>query len=50
VQDRIPEVDAAWDAVAADPGMSAAPYWVYNIGNNKPVDLPRLLAITSLTS
>jgi UDP-glucuronate 4-epimerase len=45
VQDRIPEADAAWDAVAADPGTSAAPYRLYNIGNNNPVELLRFIEV-----
>mgnify|MGYP000909233418 FL=1 len=34
-----PASDDAWDRQAADPGTSSAPYRLYNIGNNKPVDL-----------
>ena len=28
-----------WDALAPDPASSYAPYQIYNIGNNKPVEL-----------
>ena len=28
-----------------DPGSSAAPWRVYNIGNNNPVDVPKVVAI-----
>lgn len=28
-----------WDRELADPGTSSAPYKVYNIGNNKPIEL-----------
>lgn len=28
-----------WDKEKADPGTSSAPYKIYNIGNNKPVEL-----------
>ena len=45
VTDRVPAPDPNWDAVAADPGTSAAPYRVYNIGNNSPVDLMRFIEI-----
>ncbi len=34
-----PAPDSAWDRQAADPGTSSAPYRLYNIGNNKPVEL-----------
>ncbi|MBE7175510.1 MAG: NAD-dependent epimerase [Mucilaginibacter polytrichastri] len=33
------KADAAWDATQPDPSVSSAPYRVYNIGNNKPVEL-----------
>jgi len=29
----------SWDAKSPDPGSSAAPYRIYNIGNNQPVSL-----------
>jgi UDP-glucuronate 4-epimerase len=34
-----PRRDQAWDKSKADPGTSSAPYRVYNIGNNQPVEL-----------
>ncbi|HEU20723.1 MAG TPA: NAD-dependent epimerase [Deltaproteobacteria bacterium] len=37
--DRIPQSDDTWDSNSADPGTSFAPYKIYNIGNNNPVDL-----------
>ncbi len=33
-----------WDGAAPDPGMSLAPYRIYNIGNNKPVGLMDFIA------
>ena len=36
---RPPQPDPNWDAVRADPSSSGAPYRLYNIGNNKPVEL-----------
>jgi UDP-glucuronate 4-epimerase len=36
---RIPQPDPNWDGMQPDPGTSSAPYRIYNIGNNKPVDL-----------
>lgn len=34
-----PKENKEWDKEVADPGTSSAPYKVYNIGNNKPVEL-----------
>jgi UDP-glucuronate 4-epimerase len=45
VLDRVPAKDPAWDAVAADPGTSNAPYRLYNIGNNAPVRLLRFIEV-----
>ncbi|MDD7908776.1 NAD-dependent epimerase [Pseudovibrio exalbescens] len=39
-----PQADAEWDAVAADPATSSAPYRICNIGNNEPVELLTYLA------
>lgn len=37
--DHIAEPNADWSGVEPDPGSSRAPWRVYNIGNNNPVDL-----------
>ena len=37
--------DAAWRAEAPDAATSAAPYRVYNIGNNSPVQLMRYIEV-----
>ena len=42
--DRIAEPDRAWSGDHPDPGTSRAPYRLYNIGNNQPVQLMRLIA------
>jgi UDP-glucuronate 4-epimerase len=39
VLDRVASPDPAYDAIAADPATSNAPYRVFNIGNNNPVNL-----------
>ncbi|HOX31127.1 MAG TPA: NAD-dependent epimerase [Spirochaetales bacterium] len=44
VIDRPPRADPAWDASAADPASSSAPYRLYNIGNNNPVKLGDFIA------
>jgi UDP-glucuronate 4-epimerase len=39
VLDRVPQPDAGWAADRATPATSSAPYRLYNIGNNQPVEL-----------
>ncbi|MUG92462.1 SDR family NAD(P)-dependent oxidoreductase [Scytonema sp. UIC 10036] len=39
VVDRIPEPNPLWTGNAPDPSTSYAPYKIYNIGNNHPVEL-----------
>ena len=41
--DRTAGANAAWDGADPDPGTSAAPYRLYNIGNNNPVELLHLI-------
>ncbi len=43
--DRVPAPDPAFDALAPNPGSSAAPYRVYNIGNHQPVELARYIEV-----
>ncbi|MCP5524678.1 MAG: NAD-dependent epimerase [Verrucomicrobiales bacterium] len=43
--DRLPEPNPAWDGAQPDPGTSRAPYRIYNIGNNNPVELMRLIEV-----
>ena len=43
VLDRIPQPDSNWTSKAPDPASSAAPYRLYNIGNNSPVELLHLI-------
>ena len=43
VVDRIPQPDANWSGDAPDPAASAAPYRLYNIGNQQPVELIELI-------
>ena len=44
VLDRAAEPDSAYDAKLADPATSSAPYRVFNIGNNNPVQLLEFIA------
>ena len=39
VMGRLPKSNPAWRGDSPDPGTSYAPYKVYNIGNNNPVEL-----------
>jgi UDP-glucuronate 4-epimerase len=43
VTDRPAQPDPQWSGEAPDPGTSAAPYRLYNIGNNRPVELMHLI-------
>jgi UDP-glucuronate 4-epimerase len=43
VLDRTAEGNPAWSGDAPDPGTSRAPYRLYNIGNNQPVELSHLI-------
>ncbi len=43
--DRVPDGDPAFDPLQPNPGSSAAPYRVYNIGNNQPVELARYIEV-----
>jgi len=45
VSDRIPIPNTDWSADAPDPATSRAPYRVYNIGNNQPVELLHLIDV-----
>lgn len=40
-----PSGDSNWDGRAPDPATSSAPYRVYNIGNDRPEEINRLIAI-----
>ena len=44
VLDRPAGSNGDWDSAAPDPATSSAPYRLYNIGNNSPVELGRLVA------
>ncbi len=42
---KTPKPDSNWSGLAPDPASSFAPYRVYNIGNNKPVELMKFIEI-----
>jgi UDP-glucuronate 4-epimerase len=43
--DRPAAPDPDWNGQRPDPGSSAAPYRLYNIGNNQPVELMHLIEV-----
>ena len=45
VMGRLPEPDPAWRGENPDPGTSYAPYKIYNIGNNNPVELLEFIEV-----
>jgi UDP-glucuronate 4-epimerase len=45
VADRIAAPDPHWSPAAPDPASSFAPFRVYNIGNNQPVELMKMIAV-----
>ena len=45
VLDRIPEPNPEWSGDAPDSASSTAPYRIYNIGNNNPVELMRYIEV-----
>lgn len=42
---HLPQPNPLWDPRQPDPGTSRAPYRLYNIGNNQPVQLMRLIEV-----
>jgi len=42
--DHVARPNPAWNSAEPDPGTSPAPYRIYNIGNNNPVELTRFIA------
>ena len=43
--DHVAEPNDAWDSDKPDPGTSRAPYRLYNIGNQQPVELMRYIEV-----
>jgi len=41
--DQVPKSDPDWNSDSPDPGTSSAPYRLYNIGNNSPVELMQFI-------
>ena len=45
VMARIPSASPAWDGAKPDPATSFAPYRLFNIGNNRPVELMDFISV-----
>jgi UDP-glucuronate 4-epimerase len=45
VSEKVPQGNPAWSGQSPDPGTSYAPYKIYNIGNNSPVELLRFIEV-----
>jgi len=45
VTDRVPTPDPAWNSADPDPASSSAPYRLYNIGSNRPIELLRYIEV-----
>jgi len=45
VMGKLPEANPHWNGAAPDPGTSSAPYKIYNIGNNNPVELIKFIEV-----
>jgi UDP-glucuronate 4-epimerase len=45
VSDNIPSPNPDWSGYAPEAGTSSAPYKLYNIGNNQPVELGRFIEV-----
>jgi len=43
--ERIAQPDQNWNSNSPDPSSSSAPFRVYNIGNNEPVQLMRYIEV-----
>jgi UDP-glucuronate 4-epimerase len=45
VVDRVAQPDPGWDGGRPDPASSRAPYRIYNIGSNRPINLLRYIEV-----
>ncbi len=43
--DRVAQPNPNWDGAHPDPASSRAPYRIYNIGSNRPIDLMRYIEV-----
>ena len=45
ILDRVPAPNDAWNSEDPDPATSSAPYRIFNIGNNRPVELMTYISV-----
>ncbi len=45
VMNKAPQANPGWDGANPDPASSSAPYLLFNIGNNRPLDLLRFVGL-----
>lgn len=45
VLDRVPGPDPSWNSADPDPASSSAPFRLYNIGSNRPIELLRYVEV-----
>jgi UDP-glucuronate 4-epimerase len=45
IMNKIPQPCTEWDSDKPDPSTSKAPYRIYNIGNNEPIDLEYFITV-----
>ena len=45
LMDGVPSGNPKWSSEAPDPGSSSAPWRVYNIGNNNPIELMEVVRL-----
>lgn len=45
VIERVPAPDSSWSGDRPDPASSAAPWRLYNVGNNKPLEIMRVVEL-----
>jgi UDP-glucuronate 4-epimerase len=45
VTDRVPAADPNWNSNKPDPAASSAPYRLYNVGSNRPIELLRYIEV-----
>ncbi|MCX7910527.1 MAG: NAD-dependent epimerase [Endomicrobia bacterium] len=45
IMNKIPQPNISWSGTEQDPSFSFAPYKIYNVGNNKPIELLEVIEI-----
>jgi UDP-glucuronate 4-epimerase len=48
VINKVPQPNSNWSGEYPDPATSNAPYKIYNIGNNQPIELMKIIEIIEI--